>query len=130
MPIKCRTFGEFEERGIPHNHEWWNEEREIIYIGKDKYNTEDMRNPLDKLYQIKKYIKKEFEKLKNDNIAQRIIPNSIAKIEIIHLLKKYKLKGLNQINTLQISSQLNLPIIQVDNILDILEKENIIRDIE
>jgi len=85
--------------------------RENIYIGKDKYIS-DM----------------EIDKRTYD--THRILLDSEAKNEVIYLLKKYKQSGKNEINILKIVSELNLPIEQIDKILDDLKKQDIIRDVE
>ena len=79
-------------------------------------------------------LKKELENIMNQ--IQKIdrhpvkIDDSLAEKKTIQLLKEYKIKGKSKINVLKIASELNLPIEQIDTILERLEDEGLVRDVE
>lgn len=70
------------------------------------------------------YLKEEIQKLKL-NKEQRIylISEEEAKMQIESLIKKFKLQNIKNINMIDIITELNLPIEQVEKIMIGLEKE-------
>jgi len=81
-------------------------------------------------------------RMKFDSLEERVNllerrdeqPGSIsyefAEKQVIQLLKAFKTMGKEKINILEIAHQLNLPVNQIDEILEKLEKEGIIKGTE
>lgn len=80
------------------------------------------------LEKLKNEINKQINKLNEGTKAPTRVDDDIAEKQIIGFLKEYRKKGNTKINILKIASSLNLPITQVDDILDKLEEENLISD--
>ena len=80
------------------------------------------------LEKLKNEINKQINKLNEGTKAPTRVDDDIAEKQIIGFLKEYRKNGNTKINILKIASSLNLPITQVDDILDKLEEENLISD--
>lgn len=73
------------------------------------------------------YLKEEIRKLKLNKV-QRVclISDEEAKVQIENLIKRLKSQNIKNIDMIDITNELNLPIEQVEKIMTKLEKENII----
>ena len=80
------------------------------------------------LEKTKNEINKQINKLNEGTKSPTRVDDDIAEKQIIGFLKEYRKKGSTKINILKIASSLNLPITQVDDILDKLEEEDLISD--
>ena len=79
---------------------------------------------------LKEELEKIMKQIQNINRQPSKIDDSLAEKQTIQLLKEYKIKGKTKINVLKIASELNLPIEQIDDILERLEDEGLVRDVE
>ena len=73
------------------------------------------------------YLKEEIKKLKQNNMQKiDIIDYENAKMQIKSLIKRFKSKEIKNIDMIDIISELNLPVEQVEKIMLELEKEKVI----
>ncbi|MEK6891466.1 MAG: hypothetical protein AABX03_05005 [Nanoarchaeota archaeon] len=73
------------------------------------------------------YLKDEIRKLKQSKIQEVcILSDEEAKMQIQDLIKRFKLQGLKNIDVIDITNKLNIPIAQVEKIMSELEKEKVI----
>lgn len=79
-PICRRTFGEFEET-LPHHRVFDSEERETIYIGKDKYKgvmeiNAETKQELKIIIrdEIRKMLSREIDTINNNDLVRSLSP--------------------------------------------------------
>jgi len=73
------------------------------------------------------YLKEEIDKLKKSNIQKvRLVDDKEAKIQIENLIKKFKSQKINNIDMIDITHELNIPIEQVEKIMAKLEEERVV----
>ncbi|MFH1376481.1 MAG: hypothetical protein ABIH25_02495 [Candidatus Woesearchaeota archaeon] len=95
-------------------------DRQIVsryrYCGSAKPLIEEINN-----------LKEEIEKLKQNTIQKVcIVKEGEAKLRIKELIKKFKVQNRNNIDIIEITNELNLPIEQVEKIMIQLEKEKLV----
>jgi hypothetical protein len=111
------------ETGIQIYEEDENLEQEIVFDRQvvTRYRYKGSAKPL--IDEIN-YLKEEIQKLKLNKIQQiYLVSDKEAKIEIVNLIKRFKSQNINNIDMIDIITELNLPVEQVDKIMFGLEKE-------
>ncbi len=77
------------------------------------------------------YLKEEIQKLKLSKELQFcLISDKEAKMQIENLIKKFKSQNITNIDMIDITTELNLPIEQVEKIMNELEKEKRVKQNE
>ena len=114
------------ETGILVYEEDENLEQEVIFDRQvvTRYRYKGSAKPL--IDEIN-YLKDEIKKLKQSKIQEIcLINDKEAKVEIRDLIRKFKLRGVINIDMIDITHELNLPLEQVEKIMLELEKEKVV----
>lgn len=101
-------------------------EKNIIRI---PFNTQDERDK--KIYEILRGLQNEIERLKKERQEIELVSltKEQAKERITSFLKSKKLEGHGKIEVFEISSNLKIPAQQVEDVLEELLKEEIVKEI-
>lgn len=105
------------------------EEKYHDYLLPVEIRVRALEKKMNELERLKKELEQKISIIEKHKMYPKKIDNISAEKQIIELLKEYKIKGKTKINITRIASSLNLPIDQVDDILDKLESEGIISDV-
>lgn len=114
------------ETGVQIYEEDENLEQEVIF-DKQVITRYRYRGSAKPLIEEINYLKDEIKKLKQSRTQEVcVMDDKEAKMNIKDLIKRFKLQNIKNINVIDITSELNLPVEQVEKIMLELEKEKVV----